>query len=506
MPAQGTPADNVPAEGMPADNLPAEGMPADNLPAEGKPAEGMPASDDGTGTRPVPRPRAGQPPEGEEDERAELERLRAEVRDLRGEAGERAGGAEQGTAVSHKGRWRAPVSALLIVLGCVLAPISVLGVWAANQVSDTNRYVANMAPLISEPAIQHALSARITSEINQRLDVPSITQQAAAQARANHMTRLADLLNNFSGPIASGVNNAVATAVARVVASPAMAVVWTQANRTAHQGIVRVLSGQGGGAVNVVNGEVVLSLGPLITQAKQQLSAQGLTIVDKVPVVNATFPLFAAPNLAKAQRGYRLVVTLRWLLPFLSLALLAAGVYVARRHRRALIGAALGLSASMLVLGAALTIARVVYLNSVPSSVLPSDAAAALYDTLIRFIRQGLRVILVVGLIIAAGAFFTGPSAAAVRSRQGVKSGIDWLRTRGERAGVHTGPVGEWTGAHKGVFRVGAVALFALIFVFWGRPTVAVVIWLAVLLLVVLGLIELIGGGRPAGRPAAAQR
>jgi hypothetical protein len=475
------------------------------------PDESAPASDENQGARPVPKPRAGQPPEGEEggeDDRAELERLRAEVRDLRGARDDEGGyPTEPGKAAAHKGHWRAPVSALLIVLGCVLAPVAVLGVWAANQVSDTDRYVANMAPLISQPPIQHALSAKITSEITSRLDVPSITKQAADQAQANGMPRLANLLNNFSGPIASGVDNAVASAVARVVASPAMAVIWSQSNRIAHQGIVRVLSGQGGGAVNVVNGQVVLSLGPLITQAKQQLAAQGLTIVDKVPAVNATFPLFAAPNLAKAQRGYRLVVTLRWLLPFLSLALLAAGVYVARRHRRALIGAALGLSASMLVLGAALTIARVIYLNSVPTSVLPSDAAAAAYDTLVRFIRQGLRVILVVGLIIAAAAFLTGPSATAVRSRQGVKSGIDWLRTRGERAGVHTGPVGEWTGAHKGVLRAGAAALFALIFVFWGHPTVAVVIWLVVLLLVVLGLIELIGGGgRPAGPPAAAHR
>jgi hypothetical protein len=45
------------------------------------------------------------------------------------------------------------------------------------------------------------------------------------------------------------------------------------------------------------------------------------------------------------------------------------------------------------------------------------------------------------------------------------------------------------------------VALAALIFVFWGRPTAAVVIVLAIVLLVILGLIELIG--RPPAQPAA---
>jgi hypothetical protein len=434
--------------------------------------------------------------EADEDaERAELERLRAEVADLRNERD------QTGTKRrKRRGGWRAPVSALLIVLGCILAPISVVGVWGANQVGNTDRFVANMSPLISEPPIQQALSAKITAQITSRLDVQAVANQAAGQAAAAHLPRIATLLRTFSGQIASAANSAIATAVSRVVESHAMAVVWTQSLRAAHSGIVRVLSGQGGGAVDVVNNQVVLNLGPLITQAKKQLSAQGLTVVNNIPNVNATFPLFEAPNLAKAQQGYRLTQTLKWVLPFLALLLLGLGLYAARGRRRALIGAALGLAASMLVLGIALDIARVVYLNSVPKNVLPSDAAAALYDTLVRFIRDALRALLAVGLVIAIGAFLTGPSVTAVRTRKAVVSGIDWVRERGERAGMRTGPVGEWTFAHKNLLRVGAIALIALIFVLLGPPSVAEVITLVVVLLVLLGLIELIGG-----RPAADQ-
>jgi hypothetical protein len=433
-----------------------------------------------------------------QDEHEELERLRAEVRELRWRA------AAPVPAGRRGGRWRAPVAAVCIVLACVLAPVSVVGVWAANQVSNTDRYVANVTPLIHDPSIQAALSDKITAQITSRIDVPALVSSTSAQLTSAHLPRLSVLLTTFSGQIESGVDSLIGTTVARVVASPAVAALWVTANRTAHAGVVKVLSGQGNGSLSVQNGQVVLNIGPLITQVKDTLVARGLTIADRIPVVNATFPLFAAPNLEKAQQGYRLLTTLRWVLPILTLALFAAGIWVARSHRHALLGSGLGLAVSMLVLGIALTIARGVYLNSVPSSVLPSDAAGVLYDTLIRFVREALRALLVVGLIVAAGAFLTGPAAAAVSIRRAVRSGIGRVRDLGERRGLRTGPVGDWTATHKTVLRVAAVALVALIFVFVGEPTLALVIWLVLLLLVALGVIELLGGRPPL--PAAAER
>jgi hypothetical protein len=120
-----------------------------------------------------------------------------------------------------------------------------------------------------------------------------------------------------------------------------------------------------------------------------------------------------------------------------------------------------------------------------------------------------LRGLLVVGLVVAAGAFLAGPSVSAVRIRSWFTAGFGWIRHWAEHMGVSTGPVGRWTYAHRRGLRVGAVALAALIFVFWGQPTVDVVIAFVVVLLVVLGLIELIGRppapsvpGGPPGPPA----
>ena len=398
-------------------------------------------------------------------------------------------------AKRHRVSWRTPVATVLIVLGCILAPISVIGIWTANQVSDTNRYVENVAPLIHEPAIQAALTDKISAQINAHLPIQALTNQAAATLTSKGFTRVGTLLHSFSGSLASAVQGFIHTQVAKIVKSQQVANLWVELNRRVHAQLVNALSGQNNtnGAITTSNGKVVLNLGPFITVVKTKLAAKGLTIVNAIPAINPQFALFNDKYLVKAQSGYRLLNDLKIVLPIVTLLLLGAGIYLARGHRRATVGAGLGLAASMLVLGIVLAIARGIYLNSVPSSVLPSDAAAVLYDTLVRFIKDGLRILLVVGLIVAIGAFFTGPSVTAVRTRHALSSGLGWLRASGERAGLRTGPVGSWTYQHRTALRISAVALFALIFVFLATPSAASAIILAILLLVVLGLIELIG-------------
>jgi hypothetical protein len=431
------------------------------------------------------------------DERAELERLRAERAELSSQATSAAG-----TTRKRHFSWRTPVSIVLIVLGCILGPVAVLGVWAGNEVSDTGRWVATVEPLIHDPAIQNVLADKITDQITSRLNLTGNLNQATAQLNDKGLTRISSLLTTFGPQITSAVTGFIHSTVHTVVASPAAAKIWVQVNTVAHQAVVKVLSGQGNGAISTSNGQITLNLGPFIAVVKQDLVDHGFSLASNIPPVSPTLALFQAKDLSKAQAGYRLITTLKIVLPILALALLAAGVYVARKRRRALIGATLGLAASMLVLAIALLIARTIYLNSVPPSVLPGDAAGAAFDAMVYFIKVGLRVVLAVALVIAIGAFITGPSHTAIQTRSALKSGAGWVRNYGERRGVSTGPVGEWTYAHRKALRVGAVALMALIFVFWGHPTLLVVILLVVILLVLLGLIELIG--RPAAEPETA--
>src|SRR4029077_14210678 len=224
--------------------------------------------------------------------------------------------------------WRAPVASVLIVLGCVLGPVAVLGVWAGNEVSDTGRWVATVEPLIHDPAIQNVLTDKITAQITAQLNLTGTIDQASTQLDSQGLPRISSLLKTFGPQIASAVTGFIHTAVHRVVASPAVARIWVQVNTVAHQQVVKVLSGQGNSAISTSNGQVVLNLGPFIAAAKQDLIARGFTLASNIPPVSPTVALFQAGDLDKAQAGYRLVKALKIVLPPPGPAPPGAGVFV----------------------------------------------------------------------------------------------------------------------------------------------------------------------------------
>jgi hypothetical protein len=435
-----------------------------------------------------------------EDERTELLRLRAENAALRAQADR--GGVAQAARPVVRQRWRMIVASLCIVLACVLAPLSAVAVWTRNQVTNTDRYVATVTPLANDPAIQQAITDQITAQVFNYIDVQGLTNQAIAALteRGGLRPQVAAQLQALAVPIANGVQSFTHTQVGEVVQSDAFADAWVQANRAAHAELVKALTGEGGGSVTVENDTVSINMAAFIQTVKQRLVDSGFSVATRIPEVNASFVLFQSKDITRARTGFNLLNTLGIWLPVLTLILLVLGVYVAKDHRRALVGAAIGVAVSMVVLALGLAVFRSIYLDAVPASVLPHDAAAVLYDTIVRFLRLGLRTIFALALVVAAGAFLSGRSVTAVRTREGLARAIASLQGGAEQAGFSTGPVGTWVYANKRALRIGAVVLAALALVFWDRPTGKVVLGLTLALLVVLAIIEFLGR-RPGQRP-----
>jgi hypothetical protein len=197
-------------------------------------------------------------------------------------------------------RWRTIVAVLLIVLGCVMAPLAGVAVWARNQVTNTDRYVRTVAPLAADPAIQAAIADQITTQIFTYLDVQGLTNQAVDElAERGLRPQVADQLRGFAGPLASGIQSFVRTQVGKIVQSQAFADAWVQANRVAHDALVKALTGQGGEAVTVEGDMVSLNLAPFIQTVKQRMVASGFGLAARIPQVNASFVVFDVKNLTR---------------------------------------------------------------------------------------------------------------------------------------------------------------------------------------------------------------
>src|SRR6478672_8298171 len=242
----------------------------------------------------------------------EVERLRAQVAQLEAE---RAAAGDAPPAETKQGRqsaWWAVSSAVLIVIACVLAPLSVTAVWASSELSDTQHYVDTVAPLADDPAVRNAVADDVTAAILENIDAQKVTNDVltALAAQPRVPPRVASLLPALALPLTNGIEGFTRTQVDKVLASPQFATVWEQANRVAHEQVVKVLEGNAGGAVSAQGNQITLNLGPIIALVKERLVAQGFTLAQNIPAVDKTFVLVQSGSITKMQRVYNLLNTL----------------------------------------------------------------------------------------------------------------------------------------------------------------------------------------------------
>ncbi|GLF95831.1 hypothetical protein [Streptomyces yaizuensis] len=395
-------------------------------------------------------------------------------------------------------RVRSFFSALLIVIGCVLAPLGAVASWAADEVGDTDRYVATVAPLASDPDVQDAAANRITNAVMDHIDLQSLLEGVAPTDRP----LVTKALGRLGGSLESALRSFVHDKAREVVASDRFKTVWTDANRRAHDAVDKALTGSGGGAVQLTNDTVEIDLAPLVDQLKTRLVDSGLTAAGRIPEVHTHFTVLRSDEIGKAKTWFRLLQLAGSWLPVLAFVLVAAGVLLAVRRRRALVAAALGAAFALAVLGAALIAFRAVYLDRLPAGV-SQPAAASVYDALTRFLRDAVRMVITLGVVVALAAWLTGPGRYAVLVRRLWHTGIGAARATADHAGLRTGPVGPWLRGHRRWVVWVLLAAAVLAYLLWSHPTAWVVVGIALVLLAALAIVEFLAADPAA--PAAPQ-
>ena len=410
-----------------------------------------------------------------------------------GAGGGRGPHGHDGGALAHGARWVGAI--VLLLVSALLFLTSVVAVYARSELLNTDRYVETVAPLARDPAIQDAITNRLSDAVIQKLDLAGLTQQVVASLEQRGAPKV---LNTLVAPAVNGLTSFITTQIHNVVSSDQFAEIWDSANRKVHGEIDSVLTTGQGQLLTVKGTEVSIELGAVLELVKQRLVEQGFGLAAKIPAVSISLPLFKADQLPKIRTWVAWLNTAAWLLPLVALALFIAAIVVAPNRRRAIVVGAVTLAVTMGLLLLILDLARSYYLNHLPSDVKSPDAVRVLYDTMTRFLIQSVQTLLVVFVVIAVLLWLAGPGRVATVLRHAVGYLLTATARGLSATGAPLGPVPAWARESRRAVAVGLLIASLAVLVLWRHPGISGVIWVTVIALVLLGLVEILARVEPA--------
>ena len=394
---------------------------------------------------------------------------------------------------TSSGRGRTIGAWICFVLAALLLLPSLLAFWGQRTINDTARYVETVGPLIESDEVKSAISATVTTAIQDQVDVEAIINDVFAGVITDR-PRLQQLV----GPLAGAVNGLISRTVDEVVNSDLFADLWIQVNTRAQQRLTAVLRGEDTGAIEVQGDQVVLDVSDVIDEVKTRLVDRGLTIVENVPIpdTDKQIVLLTAPQLEQARTIYALTNPIATWAIWVVLALFLAAFLLSRRRPRMTVAVGLAFVVNALVLALALSVGRQLFVNELAGTVW-GPASSVFWDTLLTFLIAGGQALLATGIVLVAAGWFAGRNRPGTASREFLAGALE---TPGRAlADGPVGGAGRWVAGNAGWLRwvvvaVGVVALLAPV-----DFTVSRVLWTTLGVVVVLAVLQvLVGAGTPA--------
>ena len=294
----------------------------------------------------------------------------------------------------------------LIVVGSLLAFLSVFAIWIERQALNTDDWVSTSGRLIHNQKIREAVGNYLVDQLYENVDVKK---------------ELEDILpgeaSELAGPAAGGLRQVAGDGAEKVLETTTAGELWEDANRATHEQLLAVLENKKE-AVETENGEVTLNLGSLLTNLAQQVGI-GESLAEKLPPDAGQITILKSDQLKTAQNIAVAVKGLALLLSILTFAAFGAAIYLSRGGRWVtVLYSGIGLIAA----GFAAVVFRHIAGGIVVDQLVKNDsvkpAGEAAWSIGTSLMVSIATTVIVVGVLFAAAGWLASPTGAARTARR----------------------------------------------------------------------------------------
>jgi hypothetical protein len=304
------------------------------------------------------------------------------------------------------GRGRRRLIKALVVLGSVLAFLSVFAIWTERQALNTEDWVGTSGKLIQNSKIREAVGNYLVDQLYENVNVEKELKEL-----------LPGETKQLAGPVSGGLRQVAGTGAEEILKSSTAQSLWQEANRTAHEQLLEVLE-EKEGTVSTAEGKVSLNLGSLVTNLANQVGI-GENLAEKLPPDAGQVTILRADQLKTAQdivvaiKGLALVLSL---LTFLAFGL---AIYLSREGRWVTV---LFCGIGLVSAGFAVIVARQVAGGIVVGQLVDEEsvkpAAEAAWSIGTSLMTSIATTVIVVGVLFGVAGWLASPTGSARSTRR----------------------------------------------------------------------------------------
>jgi putative oligomerization/nucleic acid binding protein len=289
----------------------------------------------------------------------------------------------------------------LVILGSILAFLSVFAIWTERQALNTDDWVDTSGRLLENHAIREAVGDYLVDQLYENVDVRKELEEI-----------LPGDTKDLAGPAAGGLRQVAGEGAEKALETSTAQELWEEANRTAHEQFVAVLENKKE-AVETDEGNVRLNLGGLLTNLAEQVGI-GESLAEKLPPDAAQIEILKSDELKTAQDIAIAVKGLALLLSILTFACFGAAIYLSRDGRWVtVLLSGVGLIAAGFAVVVARHIAGGIVVDQLVKTESAKPAGEAAWEIGTSLMTSIATTVIVVGVLFLVAGWLASPTSGA---------------------------------------------------------------------------------------------